>query len=180
MILPDRQRKAGKRIDYALSLLRIFRCLLWITTILYGMFSVILFLAVFVFHLPKPNFAGYSHKDLISGFIAIFSDFLRYVLLLISVKIFTKIIISIKNERLFREDNRKRSYNILVLGILYIIIPFFGNSLPIDGPVNYLSISWGGIFFELQSIALQIGVLYTAVWLFDLGAQIQSEMDEVI
>ncbi|GEL85989.1 hypothetical protein GTH01_03470 [Gluconobacter thailandicus F149-1 = NBRC 100600] len=81
---------------------------------------------------------------------------------------------------MFREDNRKRSYNILVLGVIYIIITFFGNFLPIDGPVNYLNISWGGIFFELQSIALQIGVLYTAVWLFDLGAQIQSEMDEVI
>ena len=83
--------------------------------------------------------------------------------------------------KIFTKENVKRAYKILFLGFVYdFLIPLTNYIHDVCNLPELSFANWFGYFFEFLSDVPEAIILFAVVWLFDLGTQLQSEMDEVI
>jgi len=140
----------------------------------------IIFIVIFD-HFPLENSLGYTKEDICWSFILIAEVVIVYSCLEVIFRILSEILVSLRQENIFTKENVERAYKFLFLGFVYdFLIPLTNYihdvcSLPGVGFAN-----WLGYFIEFLSGVPEAIVLFAVVWLFDLGTQLQSEMDEVI
>lgn len=176
-----RSRHVEKKIEYVLKFLKIFRFLIWIAIVFFGLITAIMTLASVILHFPLENSIGYTRKDFYWTVATLLSACGTYFSLEKIFKNIEKIFINLKENPLFTKENVKIAYKIFVFGILYeFLTSFVLNIYSFIYEWDFSISNWVGVFFEFLNSVPEFVALFAIVWLFDLGTQIQSEIDEVI
>ncbi|MCW2266071.1 hypothetical protein M2305_002018 [Gluconobacter cerinus] len=181
MIAGTRKGRTERKIEYALTLLKLFRLLLWLPIGFFGMATFVIIFIVIVDHFPMDNSLGYTKEDLCWSFVFICELVIIYSCLEIIFRIFSKILMNSRRGNIFTKENVKRAYKILFLGFVYDFLMPVTNYIHDIYSLSGLGFAnWIGYFAEFLSDVPEAIILFAVVWLFDLGTQLQSEMDEVI
>ncbi|MBS1031601.1 hypothetical protein JK192_09420 [Gluconobacter cerinus] len=181
MIAGARKGRTERKIEYALTLLKLFRLLLWLPIGFFGLITFgIIFIVIFD-HFPLENSLGYTKEDICWSFILIAEVVIVYFCLEVIFRILSEILVSLMQGKIFTKENVKRAYKILFLGFVYdFLIPLTNYIHDVYNLPGLSFANWFGYFFEFLSDVPEAIILFAVVWLFDLGTQLQSEMDEVI
>lgn len=139
---------------------------------------VLVFTPIFyVFWDKAPHSLSQEGKDVFSLVMGVIELYILKNILRNSIGIIDNVLCG----KIFSRNNSVMIWDIFRKILCFVCIGFFGEMLSSRfDPATYGPFSWSTSLSDLVDFALCLGLLYLIALLFEMGVQLQSEMDEVI
>lgn len=172
-----------KKVDTLCRVRQILHFLFGISSVLF-LGELVLLACTLVLTPVLYFFGGNFFYSLLQSVVEIFGLIMAVIIFYILKIIFRNsifIVDSAISGNFFSQNNSEIIWDIFRKILYFSGVTFFiGIFLSIFDPVRYGPFSWLGCLSDLADSALCLGLVYLIAWLFGVGVQLQSEIDEVI
>ncbi|MEJ5117352.1 hypothetical protein WH158_07950 [Gluconobacter cerinus] len=120
MIAGTRKGRTETKIEYALTLLKLFRLLLWLPIGFFGLITFGIILIVIFDHFPLENSLGYTKEDICWSFILIAEVVIVYSCLEVIFRILSEILVSLMHGKIFTKEHIKFYFSGLFMIFLFL------------------------------------------------------------
>ncbi|MFT8807469.1 hypothetical protein [Gluconobacter sp.] len=172
-----------KKIDTLRRVRQILRFLSGISSALFWselvLLTAVLVLTPMLYVLwnKTPHSLSQEEKDVFSLVMGVIGLYFLKNIFRNSIRIIDNVLLG----KIFSQNNSMIIWNIFRKIVCFVCIGFCGDVLSsLFDPATYGPFSWTSSLSDLADFALCLGLLYLIALLFEMGVQLQSEMDEVI